>query len=1054
MKIKLLVCLLVLLFTLPLTAAPPKGKTSRMATTIDNTTWIDANRILMFVTNHGNFGRDLSDYFGYDYGTFFPYAGDTQPISDGEASAITSPLYAGGLWAGGIDSATGETRVIVAEYNDEYVPGPMVGGTFQTDRPEFRVYKLYRDSLAANPNTDYLEYLQYAVDQGAPVDSTGAPEMIGDQMLWSVFNDANPGQHVNNSGETNPMGLEVKMTTFAYDRQGALGNIIIVRLRVYNKGGNTIQNCFFSCWADPDLGGSGDDLVGCDTLLGLGYCYNANNADQFYADRPPCFGYDFFQGPLRAKTAADTLDDGSPVPDSGRMWGQKYADSLNIGMVSFNKYINGTDPDNFTETYNYMRGLNPDGSPYVYNGDTLLYQKSGNPITGVGDLDTAPDDRRLMQSTGPVTFRPGDSTEIIIGIVVGQGSDRLNSITVMRQLDDFAQKLYESNFNPPNPPAAPIVNVTELPGQIILTWGDTSEVDPGDYEFEGYTIWQGESAAGPWHEIVTYDSINGRNVALIDSTIDLETNVIVPDIKRALSDNGLAYGFSTNTDAINGGPLYDVSEYFFRVTAFSFSYIFNGDPVPNADRFLESQTVLRVRPQAPTAGTVFGDEASDTIAVTHTPETGGSGGTVYPIVTDPWALTGDTYQVTFGVDTQLTPAYTEYDTTVYTDTVFSSDTCSFEYDEEGDSTIYTLCYYVRIDSILVDTIDHADAYSYPTYWRLTDVTTNTVLLDKQFNQSGDNEYKVVDGMMVKVLGPDFGVVHIDEVADASGPLSPPDNVMWSLNSTSDWYVGSDQSSNFARMNWLGLIGTYDWEFRFTAAGSEYYNYRTDAMWPSNAPFEVWNIGINTPEDTTDDVRVQFAIIDDDESGGWTYGDRIYVVEQPYVEPNPDPQVYVWPDDWRIGRIKFNDYSEATTAPAEGTIVRFTTAKINTPVDTFTFVSSPATFTSSEADLESIKAVPNPFYLFDSYDPSPGSKRIAFHHLPETCTIRIYNLGGDLIASVDKDDPSTSIAYWDVLTNQNLPVASGIYVYVVDAPGFGTKVGKMAVFTEAEVLKLY
>lgn len=40
---------------------------------IDNTTYINANSILMFMTNHGNFGRDLADVFGYDAGTFYPY---------------------------------------------------------------------------------------------------------------------------------------------------------------------------------------------------------------------------------------------------------------------------------------------------------------------------------------------------------------------------------------------------------------------------------------------------------------------------------------------------------------------------------------------------------------------------------------------------------------------------------------------------------------------------------------------------------------------------------------------------------------------------------------------------------------------------------------------------------------------------------------------------------------------------------------------------------------------------------------------------------------------
>ena len=58
-------------------ARPPADRAGKArpqaALTIDNTTYVDANTILMFVTNHGNFGRDLAGVFGYDAGTFFPY---------------------------------------------------------------------------------------------------------------------------------------------------------------------------------------------------------------------------------------------------------------------------------------------------------------------------------------------------------------------------------------------------------------------------------------------------------------------------------------------------------------------------------------------------------------------------------------------------------------------------------------------------------------------------------------------------------------------------------------------------------------------------------------------------------------------------------------------------------------------------------------------------------------------------------------------------------------------------------------------------------------------
>ena len=149
---------MVFLLALPVAARPPKGDyTAPSVAIIDNTTFISANRILMFVTNHGNFGRDLGGIFGHDYGTWYPYpVGEDTSIINGSELQNFTPNYASGLWVGAIDSATGDIRIIISEYDSEYVPGPMEGGTFLPDRGDFKVYKLYADSLADNPNQAYL----------------------------------------------------------------------------------------------------------------------------------------------------------------------------------------------------------------------------------------------------------------------------------------------------------------------------------------------------------------------------------------------------------------------------------------------------------------------------------------------------------------------------------------------------------------------------------------------------------------------------------------------------------------------------------------------------------------------------------------------------------------------------------------------------------------------------------------------------------------------------------------------------------------------------------
>ena len=82
-------------------------------------------------------------------------------------------------------------------------------------------------------------------------------------------------------------------------------------------------------------------------------------------------------------------------------------------------------------------------------------------------------------------------------------------------------------------------------------------------------------------------------------------------------------------------------------------------------------------------------------------------------------------------------------------------------------------------------------------------------------------------------------------------------------------------------------------------------------------------------------------------------------------------------------------------------------------------------------------------------------RIEFVGLPAAeLTLEIYNLAGDLIRTLRKDDLTASTLVWDVRTESGLPPASGMYIYRVIAPGIGEKVGKLAVFTEVEQLRRF
>ena len=104
-------------------------------------------------------------------------------------------------------------------------------------------------------------------------------------------------------------------------------------------------------------------------------------------------------------------------------------------------------------------------------------------------------------------------------------------------------------------------------------------------------------------------------------------------------------------------------------------------------------------------------------------------------------------------------------------------------------------------------------------------------------------------------------------------------------------------------------------------------------------------------------------------------------------------------------------------------------------------------------LDLINVVPNPYYAFSAYEVNQLDNRIKIVNLPAKCTVSIFTVGGTLVRKFNRDVPvdnsdgqvySTSIPNreisldWDLKNFKGIPVASGVYLIHVDAPGLGTK----------------
>ncbi|MCP4608998.1 MAG: hypothetical protein GY845_09845 [Planctomycetes bacterium] len=1062
------------------------------AMSLDTRTMINVNNLEMFCTNIGGFAEDFGGILetGQADGLYFP-AGTDRTV-----------LYSGGVWIGG--TVNDVIRVAVGAFDaPEYWPGPAdANGGKLADNDTYKIYKINRNAdfwnnpvktgiNMADGTTPYMrfdstqhvdDYSEWPEADGAPVDGNGDPLQLGDQMLWSVFNDGGTHTYDGYGGATDSLGVEVQATYWAYDLPGALGNTIFMKFVFINKSPDIIDSTYISLWADPDLGGSSDDLVGCDTTRSIGYCYNATNTDNTYGAAPPAVGYDFMQGPIIRESANDPLYAGHDFSaDTAFMnTGDTIPQAFIMGLTSFNKYINGTDPDEPEESYGYMKGNDskggaggdPDTPPT--NPQTGLQTKfyhAGDPVKGTGWLDDTPADRRYMCNTGPFTFNPDDTQIVVAAVVVGQGADRKTSVSVLKAYDDLAQFAYDLNFDIPLPPPQPIVTATALDRKIVLSWTEKSELEyvSSTHSFEGYVVYQGETVAGPWREVAVFD-VNDGEALLFDNVIDPSFGVPVFQPVITGTDGGLAHYIEIDEDYVLGGPLHNGRSYYFAVTAYSYP-VGNAESVAKGLRVLNgAQSAITIVPMDDLAGSDWETAAADTgnAAYSRTdvnlPPT-----TDYVTVevVDPMYVTGHDYEVRFtniypdtSIDASVTPPET---TLTYRDT-----TDLFQ------------------DGNLVDIFQ---------YWELFDVTTtpDTKVLEKQWNKSGDANYNVVDGIKVTVNGahaPELQTLNWIDYDDGAHDGRAISWVNWGaafFGSSADYGINfwggyldpTTMPDSFftAHVVWTDedsasiLSGTSGQRgYNYLRGGTPNYGYQgyfqmpievydmTDAANPRqvNVCFvenvgEANQDGTWNPDGTALGGREYFFIMrtdyDGDDAADAGTGDIDYTTED-FFDGGTFDFVYA---GWFRHR--------GSNVMDSGDVFEWLWANPSDDNDVFSFSTTDATVddASLAADaMDNIRVVPNPYYAYYNEEVDQFDRKIRFLGLPEEYTLRIFNVAGDMVKQLDYTDKiavTNSWMDWNLMTDQGLPVASGIYVWYIETPS-GTKYGKFAVIQEVEQLNTY
>lgn len=1070
-------------------------------------TLININNIAGWVRNDGWSARVPSSGLS---GVFFPRSTAAAIFQDGI------------VWGGNVnDGGSQVLRVGGQTYSIGTIGGRIIsaGVAANPNDADVRIYRIRRDYKTADLKKDAAEFFekglnavtagdiatiraQYETDwnewptaQGAPYydrDSNGTyaagtdePGVAdADQVVWFVCNDLNIGRTLALYG-SNPIGLELQVTLWGYDRTDPLANVYFKKFTFIYKGtastppNATITDMYVGQWSDPDMGDAGDDFAGSDTTLSLVYVYNGGPNDVEYAKyglKPPAVGYDFLQGPLVNGAPTD-----SAVFGLKRRYGKK-----NLPMTAAFYFAAGSaisDPD-FTregtfQWYNLLRGLIPiGGAAFVHPNrpGATKFWLDGDPVAGTGRLDgvlQAPSDRRIGACSGPFTMARGDTQEVVVGVVAGIGTDYKSSITVMKNNDIAVQNAYNDLFDLPKAPPSPKLTGIALDRKIVLEWGSddtaihaTEDFDRKGYKFEGYNLYQLPSPSASFSQAIklgTFDIAGNAVRTIYDDVFDVNLGIIVRVVKQTGTDAGVARRAVITEDRVRSLPLVNGQKYYFAVTA----YGYNPSDQALTHALESSLGIITVTPQTPDPGTTYSAAYGDTVhGVAHTTVSGGkSDGNVEVFVVDPTRLTGHQYRVSF------------------------------------------------------DTI----AGQIPV-WHLDDISVNPPArkLTAQANQTGDELYTAVDGLLFKVTGAPNGIKDFLEVANAAGPHAPTQgtfifNTSGFPSTTLDGTVADRPTPNVGGASWGihtgagGIAGDFhypvflgrvmrgdnfsrlipfDWEMRFTATGGKgYLAFTTGAV--VDVPFELWNVGIGTPTDPSDDYRLiplindfngdgvfNLSKTDHPISGGDNDAETDWIYWYEPANKSPGQAGYTaWangpnPDDntgdevmARMVLVNFNGGSVSAAnwpanmnqqMPETGTVFRIVATKPNRAFGDLFTVSAPAAASYdakvAKTDVSRINVFPNPYYGFNRAETSRQTRFVTFNHLPPSAEVRIFNLAGALVRAIEKNDNSQYMD-WDLKNQNGLPVASGIYIVYVNMPAIGaTKTLKLIVVQEQQFLE--
>lgn len=402
----------------------------------------------------------------------------------------------------------------------------------------------------------------------------------------------------------------------------------------------------------------------------------------------------------------DKITNGSNI--NGVNFGNGIIDDERYGMRRFVYYDNSSnavrgEPDKATDYYNYLRGIWKTGEVMTFGGTGALGSAGNTAIEcdfmfpgttdswNWGTKGVAPNmadtrgwteessnnpagDRRFMQSAGPFELKPGAINYITVGIPFAQAPSggAYASVTLLRQIDDKCQALFDNCFNILEGPDAPDLVVQELDRELVLfltndsptsnninesfnkidvriprSYDITSQVVDSVtfrvvtrkdktinydqyYKFEGYQIFQLKDASVSVSDI--YDEDKARLVAqcdirnfnadannqpiakLVNYTLDNNIGGLVPKVMVDGLNQGIKHSFKITEDkfaSTNDKTIVNNKKYYYVAVAYAYNNFKTYNPEDATKIDGQKETYL------PSRKTGFGLSISPLTAIPH-----------------------------------------------------------------------------------------------------------------------------------------------------------------------------------------------------------------------------------------------------------------------------------------------------------------------------------------------------------------------------------------------------------------------------------------------------